>query len=305
MEKSVVVLGAKGRFGRNAVAAFHSAGWHVVAVGRDIDPGAFPEGIAALPCDVMDQAATVEVCKAADIVVNAVNPPYTDWAETVPTLTDNVIAAAQSARATVMIPGNVYNYGAGMPAVLTEDTPHRPTTSKGKIRVEMERRYREATGIQTIVFRGGDFIEGRDTGNWFESYITNALNKGVFIYPGSMDVMHAWAFLPDLARAMVHLANIQDKLPNFCEFGFGGTSITGADLQTEIEAQLGRKLKRKRMHWGVIKLLSLFQPMMREVLEMRYLWDVPHQIDDAKLRVAIPDFQPTPLTEVVAKAIGR
>jgi len=39
----------------------------------------------------------------------------------------SAIEAAETAGATLMFPGNVYNYGRGMPAVLDETTPMEPT----------------------------------------------------------------------------------------------------------------------------------------------------------------------------------
>ena len=107
------------------------------------------------------------------MIVNALNPPYARWRHDLPRLTANAIAAAKASGATVMIPGNVYHYGALLPARLAEDTPAAPTTRKGRLRVEMERAYADAgtEGVRTIILRAGDFIERRRTGNWFDSYI--------------------------------------------------------------------------------------------------------------------------------------
>jgi len=305
MERTVVVLGAKGRFGRHAVEAFHANGWRVIAAGRTLEAAQLPKGVTLKTVDTMSKASTVAACEGADVIVNAAHPPYTDWVKAMPTMTANVIAAAQASGATVMIPGNVYNYGASMPPVLTETTPHVPTTGKGKVRVAMEQSFQAANGFQTIVLRGGDFIEGRDTGNWFETYMTNALAKGAFTYPGRTDAAHAWAYLPDMARAMAQLAEKRAELPQFAEFGFAGLCLTGAEMQAAIERQIGRPLKLKRMPWAVLKLLGLVQPLMREVVEMRYLWDLPHRIDGGKLSAALPEFVPTPTDKIIARAIAH
>ena len=39
----------------------------------------------------------------------------------------------------MLLPASVYNFGAGMPAQLHEDTPQLPTTFKGRLRVASER----------------------------------------------------------------------------------------------------------------------------------------------------------------------
>ena len=306
MSKTVVVLGAKGRFGRNAVEAFHSADWTVIAAGRNMVGSSFPSSVELRTCDVMNVSSVQKACLGTDVIVNAVNPPYTDWAETVPTITENVISAAKASGASVMIPGNVYNFGVDMPSVLRTDTPQRPTTEKGRIRVAMERAYEDAAvdGVQTIVLRGGDFMEGKDTGNWFESHMVNKIETGSMLYPGNLDVVHAWAFLPDMARAMVHLADVREDLARFEDVGFDGFSLTGEQLKRLVEKASGQTLKVRSMPWGIMRLLSIFQPMIREVLEMRYLWDKPHQIDGSKLQKLAPNFRPIPIEEAIAIAIA-
>jgi len=42
---------------------------------------------------------------------------------------------------------------------------------------------------------------------------------------------------------------------------------------------------------------------MREVVEMAYLWRVPHRIDGAKLAAALPNFAPTPMESAFADAV--
>lgn len=307
MSNKVIVLGAKGRFGRAAVSAFVDAGWHVTASGRNMRGHPLAHGVSVIDCDVMDKANLIQACYGFDVIVNAVNPPYDAWATTVPMITTNVIEAAKASGAIIMLPGNVYNYGAQMPESLREDTVHQPTTRKGRIRVDMEQAHRDATkdGVQTIVLRCGDFIEGVDTGNWFETYITSGVSKGKFMYPGRNDISHAWAYLPDMASALPLLAARREDFASFEEFGFDGFSATGREMQIAIERHIRQPLRRKYMPWGVIRVLALFRPMMREVLEMRYLWDTPHSVDGTKLSSIVGNFQRTTLEDCIASIINK
>ncbi len=306
MPKTAVILGARGRFGRNSVDAFLAAGWNVVAVARTINTAIFPSAVEIRSCDLTDQHSTVTACAGADVIVHAAHPAYTDWVELTPIYTRNVLAAAQKTGATVMIPCNIYNYGASMPEVLTEDTPHVATTRKGQVRIDMEDAFEAAThdGIQTVILRSGDFFEGVDTGTWLETYIAGEVHKGAITYPGPMDVVHAWAYLPDMARALVELAEIRNDLSPFEEFGFDGYALTGHQLKSLIEQAVGRSLKVKSMPWGIMRLLSPFKALIREVLEMRYLWTTPHRIDGRKLSAALPNFQPTQVEDAIAKAVA-
>lgn len=298
---SVVILGAKGRFGRAASAAFAEAGWSVVDVARQWPSG--QEGAARQVADVTDPAALLEVCKGHDVIVNAVNPPYPDWAREIPRITEAVIAAGHACGATIMIPGNVYNYGADMPPVLTEETPWRAKTRKGCIRIRMENTYRES-GVPTIVLRGGDFLEPARTGNWFDSHIAAKAWQGKLTYPGPRDVTHAWAYLPDMARAMAMLAGKRGDFDSYESFGFAGYGLDGDALIAAVEKVTGRKMRVSGMPWGILRLLGFVSPLMREVNEMRYLWQVPHQIDGTKLAGTLPEFVATPVLDAIAACLA-
>ena len=305
MEKEVLVVGANGRIGRWSVEAFLDAGWKVRAFVRTGSSARVRGGVIVFEGDAFDAEAVTAASEGVAVIVNALNPPYERWAEEVPKITQSILSAAEGSGATVMLPGNVYNYGEGMPPVLREDTPHLPTTRKGRLREEIEEAYRQASarGIQTIVLRAGDFIERKATGNWFDTYVANKVDKGIVTYPGPLDRVHAWAYLPDLARAMVGLAAVRESLGAFETIGFGGFSLTGAELVETMERALERPLKVKRFPWGLVRLMGAFSAPMREVVEMRYLWKVPHEIDGSKLARILPDFQPTACVTAIHEAL--
>lgn len=306
MTATVLILGANGRFGRAATLAFAHRGWDVRAASRTGDGEKLPH-VTRIACDVSDGASVIAAAKGVDVIVHAVNPAYHKWVEQLPTLTANVIAAGLSSGAAVMIPGNVYAFGKDAPVVLREDSAPRPTTRKGALRVTMERAFAGAaeSGLRTIILRGGDFIERTQTGNWFDSQIANKAHKGVFTYPGRMDAVHAWAYLPDMARAMAELAEIREDLPRFASIGFEGFSLTGAELKAAVALAVGRPLKLKSVPWGIMRIIALFSPLLREVIEMRYLWDTPHRLDGAALQAVLPDFQPTSLAGAMADALSQ
>ncbi|MDP6589096.1 MAG: NAD(P)H-binding protein [Alphaproteobacteria bacterium] len=304
MPRKTVILGANGRFGRAAADAFAAAGWQLRCFGRSrprtLGAGEWVTG------DAFDAAALNSAAAGREVIVNALNPPYTRWRHELPRLTANVIAAAKSSGATVMIPGNVYHYGAAMPARLAEDTPAAPTTRKGRLRAEMERAYEQASaqGVRTIILRAGDFIERQRTGNWFDSHIAADVSAGRVMYPGPLDRLHAWAYLPDMARAIALLADKRAGFAAFEEFGFPGYALTGRMLIDAMAGAAGRRLKVRGLSWPMMRLLGVALPQMREVAEMSYLWRRPHAIDGAKLAAALPGFRETPVEAAIAEALA-
>lgn len=303
MTRTVLILGARGRFGQAAAEAFAAEGWRLRRLARSwsaAEGGPGPERIAA---DAFDAAALARAAEGVDAIVNALNPPYPDWAAALPRLTAAVIAAGRASGARLYVPGNVYTYGAGMPARLTEATPVAPSSRKGRLRVEMEAAY-AASGCRVLVLRGGDFIGLGRSGNWFDAQIAARVEAGRVVYPGPLDRAHAWAYLPDMARAMAALAAREADLPAQLSLGFPGYTLTGAELIAALERVTGRSLRRRGVPWLLLRALAPVQPMMRELLEMRYLWDVPHGIDGAGLAAWLPGFRATDLDTALAAALA-
>jgi nucleoside-diphosphate-sugar epimerase len=307
----VIILGAKGRFGRATESAFVAAGWRVRAFARDWQGVSQHADIEHVTGDAFDADCLARAAAGCDLIIHALNPPYPRWQRNLPRLTANVIHAAKISGATVMIPGNVYNYGADMPPSMSESTAHRPTSRKGGLRHEMEQAFERAArgteganAVRSIILRAGDFIERQKSGNWFDSYISANIAKGRVMYPGPLDRMHAWAYLPDMARAMVGLAEKRGEFAAFEQFGFAGYALTGQALIDAMARTAGHELKVKGLSWALVRLLGLAMPQMREITEMSYLWRVPHAIDGTKLAAVLPEFQPTPLVDALADALG-
>ncbi|KIC40376.1 epimerase [Ruegeria sp. ANG-R] len=283
MPQTALILGATGRFGRNAVKAFSDAGWSV----HRFDRHGGDLRIAA---------------RDADVIVNAWNPPYPDWAQQVPDLHRQVIEAASGRDLTVIVPGNVYVFGADTPGPWSTDTPHLARNPLGRIRIELEEAYR-ASSVRTIMLRAGDFIDTSASGNWFDQIMIKHLRRGQFVYPGKSDIPHAWAYLPDLTRAAVALAEMRRELPRFCDVPFSGYTLTGKELAQALSKVTGQNLALKQMAWWPLHLARPFWRMAPHLLEMRYLWDTPHQLDGSFFAELLPDFAQTDLTGALRNAI--
>jgi nucleoside-diphosphate-sugar epimerase len=306
--RSVLVLGANGRFGRAAVQAFASAGWHVMAqVRRDVAP--LPAGVTVVRTALADTDGLATAARGAHAVVHAVNPAYTAWSTDLLPMARQGMAVAERLGALFMLPGNVYNFGESMPAQLREDTPERPTTVKGRLRCELEAEMAERPALRSVVIRAGDFF-GSGRGSWFDEVIVRSLASGRLTYGGPLDVPHAWAYVPDLARAFVAVAERDGGVAGRRRLHFEGHTLTGAELLEGVQRaaeSLGvrpvRGWRRNGMPWGVIRLGGLLVPTWREIAEMSYLFRVPHALDGRALRQAVGRLPATPLPEALRAAL--
>ncbi len=309
--KTVLILGANGRFGQAATQAFAAAGWRVLAQMRRTPVSALPPGATALPVDLNDGATLAAQAAGASVVLHAVNPVYTRWAaEALPALHQG-LNVAQQLGARFMLPGNVYNFGQQMPALLKHTTEPRPSNNLGRIRVAMEEalQARALQGLDSVVIRAGDFF-GSGTGSWLDLVIAKDIARGKLVYPGPLDVIHAWAFLPDLARAFVAVAETPAQR-GFQTMHFAGHALTGrellAALQDAAQAQGLRPaagFKTGGMPWGVIRAVGLVYPLWRELARMSYLWRVPHALDGTALASAVAHLSSTPITQALRNALA-
>lgn len=217
----------------------------------------------------------------------------------------NVAQALRGSGARHLFIGNVYPFGASMPLDLREDTPLLPWTSKGRIRQEMKELFRaesQVHGTQTIVLRAGDFF-GAGVGTWFDQALASKAQKGIFTAPGQMDLPHAWAYLPDLARAFVAAAEVAERLQPFEIMHFAGHTATLAEMKAAMERAMGRPLKTSFMPWWAIRLIGPFNPMMREFAIMNYFWRVPHRLVSDRAETLLGPLPHTPLYDAVARSL--
>lgn len=279
MKNTVLILGASGKIGTHSCEAFERAGWHVRRYDRQ--RGDMPKAAAG-----------------ASVIVNGFNPPaYHDWARTLPAITAQVIEAARSSGALVVVPGNVYNFGE-RGGEWSESTPQAATTRKGAIRREMEETYR-ASGVQTLVLRAGNFIDPYRNADVMSLLLMREIEKGKLTSAGDPHAMQAYCYLPDWARAAVELSQMREQLGRFEDVPFPGHSFTVEELRRAISEHLRRPVELAKFPWWLMSALSPFWELAREMREMRYLWSTSHTLSGVKFARLLPEFQPTSLQQVM------
>lgn len=293
---TVLILGARGRLGLAAARAFAQAGWRVFG---QIRPGATAPvvpGVQWLAHDLQDTAGLVAVTGGARVVLHALNPAYTAaaWREQAPGLMTAALALARALHATLMLPGNVYNYGEDMPVVLQESTPPRARHELGRIRVALEQQMAQAVedsggAMRALVLRAGNFF-GASEGTLLDKMVAPQLPRGRVSWMGDLDVSTPWAYLPDLARTLVMLAERSDLAP-FETFHFAGHQVTARQWmavlgQVALEQgwlQPGEALTVRRVPLWFFRLFGLVSPTLATIAQTGYLFSTPHRLDNTRL----------------------
>jgi nucleoside-diphosphate-sugar epimerase len=310
--RTALVLGITGGIGGEVARVLLARGWRVRALHRKPDEAAASTGLGEavewIKGDAMSRGDVMGAAAGAAVIVHGVNPPkYHNWAGLVLPMLENIIAAAKAEGARVLFPGTIYNFGPDAFPRLSEASPQNPLTRKGRIRVRMEERLQEAAaeGARVLIVRAGDYFGPRAGNTWFSQGLLAGQRKvrAVF-YPGPRDLGHAWGYLPDLAETMARLLEQDARLADFEVFHFRGLWLArGADMAAAVCRADG--ISTRRIHafpWWCVRLAAPFVEVCREMLEMRYLWNTPVELDNTKLRALIGAEPHTGLDEAVARS---
>lgn len=307
--KVALVLGATGGIGSEVANSLCSSGWQVRALNRNPERTAKDERFFWIKGDALAKEDVAAAAQGASLIVHAVNPPsYLDWEKLVLPMLDHTIAAATANSARILLPGTVYNYGPDAFPDVTENAPQNARTRKGRIRVEMERRLRQAAesgAAKVLIVRAGDFFGPKAANNWFSQGLVKPGGRPKAIrYPGKRGIGHQWAYLPDVAQTMVRLLE-KNTLEDFATFHMEGHWDANGERMTDaIRRALGAPLVPvKAMPWWIMQLASPFVPLLRELSEVKYLWRQPVRLVNAKLEAVIGPEPRTPLDDAVTETL--
>jgi nucleoside-diphosphate-sugar epimerase len=328
--RTALVIGATGGLGAEVARQLLARGWQVRALTRhaevaagtaasDAVPGGL-QGVAWYLGDALNAGDVLHAAQGVRFIIHAANPPrYTRWRELALPMLAHSIEAARAVGARVILPGNVYNFGPDAGICVDEASPQQPLTRKGAVRVEMEQMLHAAAHdahqpVRSLVLRAGDFFGGHAPASWFQTLLVKPgrpLRK--VVYPGEPEVGHAWAYLPDLAATMLRLMALDVANPRalapFEVLHFGGHWLPrGIEMAEAVRRVSGRAsgmaaLPIKGFPWRLLMLLSPVVPVLREMREMRYLWQVPLRLRNDKLLALIGSEPHTPLDEAVRQSL--
>ncbi len=304
----MLVVGATGGFGRAVVEERLRRGRPVRCLVRDPLKASrlFGErrGLEIIQGDAEDGPAVLAAADGCSSIVHAVNFPYPKWVPHMARATAHVIAAARAAQATILFPGNVYGLGPQSNEPLAEDVPNRPVADKGTLRVTIENSLQQAAeegSVRVIILRAGDYFGPTVRNGLVDPIFESAINGKPLRAIGKLDIQHQWAFVPDLARAALDLLSSATDLEAFEVVNFAGyVPPTQREFLKLIATEAGyQDLLIRAVPWSALKVVAVFDSVVRELMELRYLFDSSVILEGAKLYRLLPKFKETAISDAV------
>jgi len=269
--KKALIIGLSGNFGLQMAKSLKHRGWAVTALMRN--PEKAPKWINTKEIILGDAANKDDVLKASqgcDVIIFAATPAYHRWHQDLMGLLEPAVQAAEQLGLRLLIPGNVYNYHPSR-EMIDEHTEQLPITDKGELRVTVEQRLKSATekGAKITIIRCGDFLGENTHFSWLSNILKQKGTSYRLSLPHNKQHVHQWAYLPDVCdNATLLLEQAQDDFETWHD---PGLKLQSLDWQDAFSANK-LSMHIARFPWWLYKILALFNPTVKEVVKMSYLW---------------------------------
>jgi len=298
-----VVYGT-GPVGMSVMDALVQRGRQVRMVNRS-GHASVPDDVEVVGGDAADPTFTREASKGASVVYFALNPPYDKWPELFPGLQAGVIEGAAAAGAKLIAMENLYMYGPTDGRPLTEDLPYAPNTRKGTVRAGMSKELMEAhrSGrVRVAIGRASDFFGPR--------VLVSAAGEQVFgravqgksaQVAGDPDQPHTYTYVPDIGRGLVILGQREEAMGQVWHLPSPETLATRQFVEMIFE-EVGKPARIQAAPKILLRAIGLFNPGIRETIEMLYEFEEPFVVDHSKFEQAFGKHA-TPLKEAVGDTV--
>lgn len=287
MSESFIVVFGAGQIGGEVAAQLTAAGHRVRQVRRS---AATPNArVEVRSGDLCDLAFAEDVARGASALIHCAVPPYHQWSELLGPVTTGVLHAAKTSKAPLVVLDNLYGYGRPN-GPMTETSPVAPVSKKGELRAKaaetLMAAHREGSA-RVAIARASDFYgPGITLASIFGvRFLERALKgKGGECF-GPPDLPHSYSYVRDVAAGLVTLAGSEKSWGEVWHLPVAPAEST-REVVARFGKELGTPLGTSVVPGFVLQVMGLFVPAVKELLEMRYQWEAPFVLDDAKFRAA-------------------
>jgi nucleoside-diphosphate-sugar epimerase len=303
--KKVLVIGATGNFGTHVANQLCTDGHNVTALVRK-QSQKLNSQINQQIGDATKREELNAAAKEKEVLIYGLNPTYPEWSKYAVKWLKISLAVALENGLTVVFPANVYNYDPKISSKINLNTKQVEMTKKGAIRVHMEQLIDEfcRQGGIAIRIRAGDFISKNAPNTWLDTLLSVKQNSSVkLLVPSDRNLRHNWAYLPDLAT-LVSSAICQSTQPkDNIKIHYEGISFNFNELEQALSQMSPSPVKSSRFPWSLVTIAGFVSPLMSELKEMRYLWQLPLEMDAENSHQWQLSYDNTPLNKIVGDLI--
>ncbi len=284
--KGLITVFGYGPTGEATVERLLARG-QAVRVAQRKRPANLPAGASFITCDALNADDVKRAVSGAEQAVITVGFEYRGdfWKVVWPKAMRNFIAAAEIENIRMVMIDSLYMYGPQREP-LHEDMPLTSYGKKPAVRAEVTRIWQKAAREGRIRFAAlcapdfyGAGVGRSHIGDTGLAAIARGKAATMLMNP---DQPHAFAYMPDIARAVLSLLDAGDDAFNQVWHVPCAPTRTARELMQIGADAVGQKLKVMTIPGPVLSMLGLVVPFMREYAEMSFTWNRPYHVDATK-----------------------
>ena len=306
----IALFGAAGSLGKSIANALSAAGAEYRVVGRSDSAlrtafGADPRA-EIITWDPDRPASVRSAAEGVDTIIYLVGVPYWQF-ELHPQLMRKTIDGAIAAGVSkLLLIGTVYPFGRPRTERVSEDHPREPHTFKGRMRKQQEDIVLEAHAsgkIATCILRLPDFYGPGVDKSFLWAAFEAAKNNRRAQLVGPVDTPHEFVYVPDVGPVIERLT----KEPSAWgpSWNLGGVGVASMrEMAAMAFEQTGHKPRYMVAGKTTLRIMGVFSPLMREMVEMNYLLTEPVILDDTRIHTLLGHIHKTSYADGIQQTLA-
>jgi len=280
------ILGSGGAIGLVLARALKTYTSDIRLVSRN--PSKVNDTDQLFSADLTNRDQVFDAVKGSSVVYLTVGFTYSIkvWKEVWPKVMRNVIDACKEYNAKLVFFDNIYMYDPNFLNDMTEETPINPSSEKGKIRAEIANMLMnevKSGSLTALIARSADFYGPSIRTSMLTETVIKNLSKGsAAFWLGGLNFKHSFTYTPDAAKATALLGNTPDAFNQVWHLPTATNPPTGKAWVELFAKELGATPKVKAFPKWMVKLMGIFIPIMKEMIEMFYQYDRDYVFNSSK-----------------------
>jgi nucleoside-diphosphate-sugar epimerase len=250
-----------------------------------------------MAADLTDFAQTSKAIEGSEVAYLVAGLKYDIkiWQVQWPLIMKNVIEACKKHGTKLVFFDNVYSYGK-VDGWMTEDTPYNPCSKKGEVRAKIAQQIMDeakAGNLKALIARAADFYGPNSPLSFVNVLVFENLKKSKKPqWMADVNTRHSFTYTPDAGKATAILGNTDSAYNQVWHVPGDNNALAGKEF-ISLAAQAFGKNPGDYMvlkEW-MIRMVGLFNPIIKESVEMLYQNKFDYLFDSTKFQKAF-NFKP-------------
>ena len=246
--------------------------------------------------DLLNYNEVLEAVKGSTVIYLTAGLVYDKniWQQQWPVIMQNVINATKATGARLIFFDNIYMYGL-VNGPITEDTPYNPVSVKGEVRAKIADTLMaevKAGNINASIARAADFYGTENLNSFLDMMVIDKFAKKQRAqWMGDVNKLHNFSFIPDMGKA-VYLLGQKQESDNQTWHMPTPAPLPGKQFIEMIAGTYNVDPKYFAIKKFMLQLFGLFDPLVKDTVEMYYQYNHDYNFNSAKFEKAF-NFKPT------------